>query len=122
MSTPEDGSDEFDERTISAVPEALADARRRRPALGELDPGGGDDVRVPDDVRDGGKDVDALRVERYIVHLPELAKEGVVEWDEGDTVDGDGTVERGPRFGVIGAAVEAALEDFGGADTNSAER
>ena len=118
MSTPEDGSDEFDARTISAVLEALADARRRQLllALWELDPGGGDAVRVPEGVRDGREDVDALRVELYHVHLPELAEAEFVEWD------GDGTVERGPRFDVIGAPVEAALEGFGDADTNSVAR
>lgn len=117
MSTPEDGSDEFDARTISAVLEALADARRRQLlALWELDPGGGDAVRVPEDVRDGREDVDALRVELYRVHLPELAEAEFVEWD------GDGTVERGSRFDVIGAAVEAALGDFGDAETNSVAR
>ncbi|WP_159901916.1 ArsR family transcriptional regulator [Salinirussus salinus] len=82
--------------------QALADAHRRRllVALLEHNPQR-DSIVVPEDVHEGEKSLEALQIEFYHVHLPQLEEAGFILWNR-DTHE----VMRGPRFDEIRPLLE----------------
>lgn len=55
-----------------------------------------DDLVVPDDIHEGSRSAEALRIELYHQHLPKLEERDYIQWEQpADRVDQD------PRFSDI---------------------
>lgn len=87
--------------------DAFANVHRRRllAALLEHDPKR-DTIDVPEDVHEGEKDLESLRLAFYHSHLPRLADADIVRWDR-ETHD----VRKGPRFDEIRPLLKLVGDD-----------
>ena len=60
-----------------------------------------EDAHVPENVHEGDRELEALQIEMYHVHLPKLEEAGFIEWTK-DTHQ----VVKGPRFDEIRPLLE----------------
>jgi len=82
--------------------EALANGYRRRLLVALLDHNPQrDDVVEPEEIHEGEKALETLRLELYHTHLPRLEEAGFIRWNR-DTHE----VMKGPRFDEIRPLLE----------------
>lgn len=96
-----------DPTDIDQLFRVLGDARRRRilVRLRDADPGAEFDAS-PEELGLGDGSRDELEISLVHVHLPKLARAGLIVWDREE-----GTVRRGPRFGSVEPVIDL-LEEF----------
>ena len=97
---------------LDAVFVALGHRHRRRvlSRLFERSPRSVDEL-LPEEPG-GATDASSVAIQMHHRHLPKLAEAGFVEWATDGDGTGNGTVDRGPKFGEL-APVIALMEEHG---------
>jgi len=92
----------------NAVFEALSAEPRRQLVVSLLDAPAGETVSLPESARNPNIPVtlEEFRLQLIHRHLPKLAEQGFVEWEEDPLV-----ASRGPRFDEVAAVLKAIQEN-----------